>query len=93
MNFWGFTPKIFALAQKQLSAYLGRELEKNPLKCEHVIPTMIGETIKDKTYSIKVVPSENEWFGVTYHDDKPYVVEQFLKYKAEGKYPFDLWAN
>ncbi len=93
MNFWGFTPKIFEIAEKQLSAYLDRELLKNPLKCEHVIPTMIGETIKEKTYSIKVIPSENEWFGVTYHDDKPYVVEQFLKYKAEGKYPFDLWAN
>ncbi len=93
MNFWGFTPKIFDLAEKQFIGYLNRALADNPMKCEHVIPTMIGETLKDKTYTIKVMPSENEWFGVTYHEDKPFVVEQFLKYKAEGLYPFDLWAK
>jgi len=93
MNFWGFTPKIFDLAEKQFSAYLAKAMADNPMKCEHVIPTMIGETLKDQSYTIKVMPSENEWFGVTYHDDKPYVVEQFAKYKAEGQYPFDLWAK
>lgn len=93
MNFWGFTPKIFDLAEKQFISYLNRALADNPMKCEHVIPTMIGETIKDKAYTIKVMPSENEWFGVTYHEDKPFVVEQFLKFKAEGLYPFNLWAK
>jgi len=93
MNFWGFTPHIFELAERQLVAYLTKELTNNPLKCEHVIPTMIGETIKEKTFTIKVIPSENEWFGVTYQEDKPYVVEQFLKFKTEGLYPFDLWAK
>lgn len=92
MNFWGFNPKIFDLAEKQLSAYLLKELSNNPLKCEHVIPTMIGETIKSKAFSIKVMSSENEWFGVTYHEDKPYVVSRFLEYKEKGLYPFDLWA-
>jgi len=92
MNFWGFTPKIFDLAGKQLTLYLQRELLNNPLKCEHVIPTMIGETIKSKTFSIKVMPSENEWFGVTYHEDKPYVVSRFLEFKEKGYYPFNLWA-
>jgi len=92
MNFWGFTPKIFDLAEKQLSTYLSKELSNNPLKCEHVIPTMIGETLKSKTFSIKVMSSENEWFGVTYHEDKPYVVSRFLEFKEKGLYPFDLWA-
>ncbi len=93
MNFWGFTPKIFELSERQLTAYLKKELAHNPLKCEHVLPTMIGETIKEKTFSIKVIPSESEWFGVTYQEDKPYVVEQFLKFKTEGLYPFNLWAK
>jgi choline kinase len=92
MNFWGFTPKIFDLSEKQFTSYLQRELANNPLKCEHVIPTMIGETIKSKAFSIKVMPSENEWFGVTYHEDKPYVVSRFLEFKEKGYYPFDLWA-
>jgi len=92
MNFWGFTTKIFELAQRQLTLYLQHHLSENPMKCEHVIPTMIGETIQSGQYTLKVMSSENEWFGVTYQADKPYVVEQFIKYKAEGKYPFDLWA-
>jgi NDP-sugar pyrophosphorylase family protein len=92
MNFWGFTPKIFDLSEKQFTAYLQRELTNNPLKCEHVIPTMIGETIKSKAFSIKVMPSENEWFGVTYHEDKPYVVSRFLEFKEKGYYPYNLWA-
>jgi choline kinase len=93
MNFWGFTIKIFDLAQRQMTLYLTNNLELNPMKCEHVIPTMIGETIQSGQYTLKVMSSENEWFGVTYQADKPYVVEQFVKYKAEGKYPFDLWAK
>lgn len=93
MNFWGFTPKIFDLASRQLTLYLKAHLAENPMKCEHVMPTMIGETIQSGTYSLKVMSSENEWFGVTYQADKPYVVEQFIKYKAQGKYPFDLWAK
>ncbi len=91
MNFWGFTPKIFNLAERQLIAFLKRELEKNPLKCEHVIPTMIGETLNEGMYTIEALPSENTWFGVTYQEDKPYVVKQFIEFKENGDYPFDLW--
>lgn len=93
MNFWGFTPKIFALAQKQFEAFLARELDKNPLKCEHVIPTMVGETLNDGSYTIQALPSENSWFGVTYQEDKPYVVAQFKAFKANGAYPHNLWEK
>jgi NDP-sugar pyrophosphorylase family protein len=91
MNFWGFTPKVFELAERQFIAFLKRELDKNPLKCEHVIPTMVGETLNEGLYSIEALPSENTWFGVTYQEDKPYVVKQFVDFKEKGEYPFDLW--
>jgi NDP-sugar pyrophosphorylase family protein len=91
MNFWGFTPKVFDLAERQFVAFLKRELEKNPLKCEHVIPTMIGETLNEGLYTIEALPSENTWFGVTYQEDKAYVVKQFIDFKDKGEYPFDLW--
>jgi NDP-sugar pyrophosphorylase family protein len=93
MNFWGFTPRIFDLAEKQLTSFLQRELLNNPLKCEHVIPTMIGETIKSNAFTIRVLASESEWFGVTYIEDKPYVVSRFLEFKNQDMYPFDLWEN
>lgn len=91
MNFWGFTPKIFELAQKQFIEFLHRDLEYNPLKCEHVIPTMIGETLNQNIYTLHVLASENTWFGVTYQEDKPFVVNQFKQFKEDGVYPFDLW--
>ena len=90
MNFWGFTPNVFSLAEKQFIAFLKRDLEGNPMKCEHVIPTMIGETLHNE-YKLHVLASENTWFGVTYQEDKPYVVKQFETFKEEGIYPFNLW--
>ncbi len=91
MNFWGFTPKVFELAEKQFIEFLHRDLEGNPMKCEHVIPTMIGETLSKGLYTLHALSSENTWFGVTYQEDKPYVVNQFKQFKENGVYPFNLW--
>lgn len=93
MNFWGFTPKIFELAEKQFIAFLNRDLENNPMKCEHVIPTMIGETLDKDLYKMNALASENTWYGVTYKEDKPGVVAEFKRLKDENVYPFDLWAK
>jgi hypothetical protein len=91
MNYWGFTPKIFADAQRRFTIFLDNSLETNPMKCEHVIPTMIGECLKEGSLSVKVMSSNDKWFGITYQEDKPDVVEMFELLKQEGKYPFDLW--
>ncbi len=93
MNFWGFTPNVFDLAEKQFIAFLKRDLEGNPMKCEHVIPTMIGETLDKNIYTMNALASENTWYGVTYKEDKPGVVETFKRLKEEKVYPFDLWAK
>lgn len=93
MNFWGFTPHIFELAEKQFIAFLNRDLNGNPQKCEHVIPTMIGETLNQKLYTMHALASENTWFGVTYQEDKPKVVAEFKRMKDEGVYPFNLWKK
>ncbi|MGB7594723.1 MAG: sugar phosphate nucleotidyltransferase [Erysipelotrichaceae bacterium] len=91
MNYWGFTPKIFETAQRRFDIFLKNCLEGNPMKCEHVIPTMIGECLKEKSLSVKVMSSADRWFGVTYREDKPDVIAMFEELKKEGKYPFDLW--
>jgi hypothetical protein len=54
---------------------------------------MIGETLKDKSYVIEALPSENTWFGVTYQEDKPFVVSQFKAFKETGAYPHNLWEK
>ena len=93
MNFWGFTPKIFELAEKQFIAFLKRDLAGNPLKCEHVIPTMIGETLDKNLYKMNALASENTWYGVTYKEDKPGVVAEFKRLKDENVYPYNLWEK
>lgn len=91
MNYWGFTPKIFEVAERRFDLFLATSLKDNPMKCEHVIPTMIGECLKEKSLSVKVMTSADRWFGVTYREDKPDVVAMFEGLKKEGQYPFDLW--
>ncbi|MBR2067990.1 MAG: nucleotidyltransferase [Solobacterium sp.] len=91
MNFWGFTPKIFEECEPKFLAFLDREYNNNPMKCEYVIPTTIGELVQENTCSIKMLNSKDKWFGVTYKEDKPHVVEELQKMKDQGIYPDKLW--
>lgn len=91
MNFWGFTPKIFEQCEPLLQTFLQENLDKNPMKCEHVIPTAIGTLVQQNQCEVKVLSSTDEWFGVTYQQDKPEVVSRIAKMKAEGIYPDVLW--
>ncbi len=92
MNYWGFTPKIFEQCQGVFNDFIVKGVIDNPLKCEHVIPTAIATLLGEKELNIKVMSTNDKWFGVTYADDKPFVVENIQKYKDDGLYPFDLWA-
>jgi len=89
MNFWGFTPKIF-----DYSADLFKEFalanKENP-KSEFFIPLVAEKLIKNKQASFKVIPTQNQWFGVTYSEDKPFVQESIDKLVASGEYPAKLW--
>ena len=91
MNYWGFTPRIFELCEKVFKDFLDREYEQNPLKCEHVIPTAVGELLKESKIQVQMLETASKWFGVTYQEDKPFVVKSLQEYKDEGIYPFDLW--
>ena len=70
-----------------------REYAKNPMMCEHVIPTAIGELLISHNIKVKMLQSNANWFGVTYQEDKPLVVEKLQEYKDAGLYPFDLWKK
>lgn len=91
MNFWGFTPAIFEQAEPNFKAFLERELKNNPMKCEHVLPTLVGELIEAGKCSVKVLSSDDKWFGVTYKEDKPGVVKHIQELKDNGTYPDKLW--
>ena len=91
MNFWGFTPKIFDEVEGIFENYLKEAIKENPMKCEHVIPTAIGDLVNDKVCKVKMLSSEDEWFGVTYQEDKPIVVKRIQEMREQGIYPDILW--
>ena len=91
MNFWGFTPKIFEECENLFDNYIKEAIKENPMKCEHVIPTAIGTLVANNVCKVKMLSSKDEWFGVTYKEDKPMVVAKIQKMKDDGVYPFDLW--
>ncbi len=91
MNFWGFTPKIFDEFEPIFSKFLSENLEANPMKCEHVIPTAIGTLVNEDAIKVRMLSSSDKWFGVTYKEDKPDVVARIAALKENGTYPDVLW--
>lgn len=91
MNFWGFTPHIFTLMNDLLVNFFKTDVPINPLKSECLLPTDIGTLVHEKKIRIRILPSVDRWFGVTYKEDKPFVVETLQGYKNNGYYPEYLW--
>lgn len=89
MNFWGFTPAVFKITEELFKEFALENKDKP--KAEFFIP-LIGENlVKTNTATFKVVPTANQWFGVTYKEDKPFVqasIDQLIK---DGTYPEKLW--
>lgn len=93
MNYWGFTPHIFSQLKPLFKNYLDNHLQENPMKAEYVIPTAIGDLLEAGDVKVKVMASPDQWYGVTYQEDKPLVMSQLKKYKEEEVYPHDLWQQ
>ena len=88
MNFWCFTPAHFAQTEAHFSAFLAEHL--NTPKSECYIPTVVDDFVKKDEASCKVLPTTSRWFGVTYPDDKPRVVDSVAALIANGEYPEKL---
>lgn len=90
MNYWGFTPRVFG----QLRSNFERFLERNAadLKAECYIPNTVGELVQAGEAKVKVLHSRDSWFGVTYREDRPRVVESIRRLIADGLYPERLWS-
>jgi NDP-sugar pyrophosphorylase family protein len=90
MNFWGFTPKIFELS-KDMFVDFALANKENP-KSEFFIPLVGEQLIKKDIATIKVIPTQNKWFGVTYKEDKPIVQASIDELVQTGVYPTNLWV-
>ena len=90
MNYWGFTPKIYAQLREHFNEFL--KANGNDLKKECYIPNTVNEIIVAGEGKVKVLKSNDPWFGVTYREDHPTVVANIQRLVKEGKYPKKLWA-
>ncbi len=91
MNFWMLPSKFIDILCDGFPAFLAGM--KDPLKDEYLLPGKVDELIKKKKCRVKVIPTDDKWFGVTYKEDKPSVVEAFKKlYKAKA-YEKDLYSD
>tara|TARA_B100001996_G_scaffold372129_1_gene348173 strand:+ start:320 stop:1201 length:882 start_codon:yes stop_codon:yes gene_type:complete len=89
MNVWGFTPILFDYLENGFSEFLEKELH-NP-KSEYLIPTVVNNLIQSNQESVLVLRSSAQWFGVTYKEDKPHVINKINQLTENGVYPSSLF--
>ncbi len=90
MNMWGLSPKFFEVLDKGFDEFL-EKLDSENLKGEYLLPTIIGDLLKEGKMKVEVRKSHDEWFGVTYKEDKPDVVAAIQKLIKDGVYPEKLF--
>ena len=93
MNLWGFTKSFLAEAEKRFPAFLDQALVENPLKGEYFLPSVVTQLLEEGKARVKVLRSTDKWYGVTYRDDKPVVVQAIADMTAKGLYPDKLWED
>lgn len=91
MNMWGFKTSLFTEFDKAMELFFKEKVALNPLKAECLIPTEVDVLIKGGKATVEVLNSSDRWFGVTYKEDKPFVVDSIKQLKAAGEYPDKLW--
>ena len=90
MNFFGFTPWFFTIAEKHFKAFL-QSLSPEEMKAEFVLPVLVDQLMHQEGLSVDVLPTDSAWFGVTYQEDKPYVQEELRLMHQRGDYPEKLF--
>jgi choline kinase len=90
MNFWGFDHAIFPVTEKLFKEFVEENYDNQ--KAEFFIPIVADKYTKLEMGVIKVIPTQAQWFGVTYKEDAPSVQASINKQVSSGEYPTDLWA-
>jgi dTDP-glucose pyrophosphorylase len=90
MNFWGFRPAVFPALREKFAAFL--EKSGRDEKAECYIPSTVNELVMSGQARVKVLRTGDSWFGVTYREDRPRVVDSIRQLIARGDYPERLWG-
>ena len=92
MNMWGFTRSYLDEAEARFPAFLDETAKANPLKDEYFLPSVVSQLLAERKARVRVLSSEDKWYGVTYKEDKPVVVNALAEMRKNGTYPDNLWA-
>ncbi len=90
MNMWGFNPNFFPHLEREFQIFLTANIGSE--KAEFYIPTPVNALVSTGKERLKVLRSSASWFGVTYREDRPRVVESVRSLVSKGDYPASLWA-
>lgn len=93
MNMWGFSKQFLDELEDTFPRFLAKHLPINPLKCEYFLPTVVDKLIKNHKVEVEVLLSSAKWYGVTYKEDKQFVVDAIQNLKDMGVYPKQLWED
>ena len=93
MNMWGLTPEFLNVLEQGFAAFFEKEVPANPLKSEYLIPIFIGQLLEKGQVAVKVLKTNDTWYGMTYREDVEAVRESFRKMLAEGVYTEELFGD
>ena len=91
LNLWGFGSGMMAQLESRFPAFLEQGLKENPLKCEYFLPAVANAQISEGLGTIRVLPTKETWYGVTYREDLDSVRRAVASMKEHGIYPERLW--
>ena len=92
MNMWGFPGSVMPEYERQFRVFLSGE-DADLTKAEFLLPRLVDSLLKQKKASVKVLKTDDKWYGVTYREDKEYVVSAIAGLVGAGKYPERLWED
>ena len=90
LNMWGFTPRVFDQLRERFENFL--EGNASDLKAECYSPSTVGELVQSGEARVRVLHTRDSWFGVTYREDRPRVIESIRRLIGDGLYPERLWS-
>lgn len=90
MNMWGLTPAFFDELEARFVTFLEEMKPEEAQKKEYLLPMIVEELLQEGKAQVSVLETQDKWFGVTYKEDKPVVVDSIKKLHEAGKYPAKL---
>ena len=93
MNMWGLTPDFLNVLENGFKEFFEKEVPGKPQKAEYLIPIFIGKLLEQGKMSVKVLKTNDTWYGMTYHEDVAAVKDSFKKMLADGMYKADLFGD